>query len=93
MDGKKFIGRFDNLTSNGKDNQQFTSLDWRTFRYIKLEIETKGEALEINDISSMFTGFPFKMNAQLDTDNQELLKMMEIGWRTARLCANKKGKA
>lgn len=87
VDGKKFIGRFDNLTSNGKDNQQFTSLDWRTFRYIKLEIETKGEALEINDISSMFTGFPFKMNAQLDTDNQELLKMMEIGWRTARLCA------
>ena len=87
VEGKKFIGRFDNLTSNGKDNQQFTSLDWRTFRYIKLEIETKGEALEINDISSMFTGFPFKMNAQLDTDNQELLKMMEIGWRTARLCA------
>lgn len=87
VEGKKFIGRFDNLTSNGMDNQQFTSLDWRTFRYIKLEIETKGEALEINDISSMFTGFPFKMNAQLDTDNQELLKMMEIGWRTARLCA------
>ncbi|MBQ6747194.1 MAG: alpha-L-rhamnosidase N-terminal domain-containing protein [Bacteroidaceae bacterium] len=87
VEGKNFIGRFDNLTSNGKDNQQFTSLDWRTFRYVRLDIETKGEALEINDISSMFTGFPFKMNAQLDTDNQELLKMMEIGWRTARLCA------
>jgi hypothetical protein len=87
VEGKNFIGRFDKLISSGKDNQQFTSLDWRTFRYVKLEIETKGEGLEINDISSMFTGFPFKMNAQLDTDNQELLKMMEIGWRTARLCA------
>lgn len=87
VEGKNFIGRFDKLTSNGKDNQQYTSLDWRTFRYVKLEIETKGEALEINDISSIFTGFPFKMNAQLDTDNQELMKMMEIGWRTARLCA------
>ncbi len=87
VEGKNFIGRFDNLTSNGKNNQQFTSLDWRTFRYVKLEIETKDEPLEINDISSMFTGFPFKLNAHLDTDNQELLKMMEIGWRTARLCA------
>ena len=87
VEGKNFIGRFDKLISSGKENQQFTSLDWRTFRYVKLEIETKGEGLEINDISSMFTGFPFKMNAQLDTDNQELLKMMEIGWRTARLCA------
>ncbi|MGX8683192.1 MAG: family 78 glycoside hydrolase catalytic domain, partial [Bacteroidales bacterium] len=87
VEGKNFIGRFDKLTSSGKDNQQFTSLDWRTFRYVKLEIETKGEGLEINDVSSMFTGFPFKMNAQLDTDNQELQKMMEIGWRTARLCA------
>ncbi len=87
VEGKNFIGRFDKLTSSGKDSQQFTSLDWRTFRYVKLEIETKGEGLEINDVSSMFTGFPFKMNAQLDTDNQELQKMMEIGWRTARLCA------
>ncbi len=87
VEGKNFIGRFDKISSSGKNNQQFTSLDWRTFRYVRLDIETKGEALEINDISSMFTGFPFKMNAQLDTDNQELLKMMEIGWRTARLCA------
>ena len=87
VEGKNFVGRHDKLISSGKDNQQFTSLDWRTFRYVKLEINTKEEHLEINDISSLFTGFPFKMNAQLNTDNQELLKMMEIGWRTARLCA------
>jgi hypothetical protein len=87
VEGKSFMGRHDKLTSSGKDNQQFTSLDWRTFRYVKLEIETKDEALEINDIGSTFTGFPFKLNASLDTDNQELLKMLEIGWHTARLCA------
>jgi len=87
VDGKFFVGRWDKLTSSGKDNQQFTTLDWRTFRYIKLKIETKGEALTINDISSTFVGYPFQMNARLDTDNQELQKMMEIGWRTARLCA------
>ena len=87
VEGMTFRGRADKLISSGKDNQQFTSLDWRTFRYVKLDIETKGEALEINDIGSTFTGYPFKLNASLDTDNQELQKMMEIGWRTARLCA------
>ena len=87
VEGKHFIGRSDHLISNGKDNQQFTSLDWRTFRYVKLSIETQGEALEINDVSSMFTGFPFQLKAKLDTDNNELQQMMEIGWRTARLCA------
>ena len=87
VDGKFFVGRWDKLISSGKDNQQFTSLDWRTFRYIKLNIVTKGEALTINDINSTFVGYPFEMNAKLDTDNQELQKMMEIGWRTARLCA------
>ena len=87
VEGMSFMGRNDKLISSGKDNQQFTSLDWRTFRYVKLEVTTKDEALEINDIGSTFTGFPFKMNAKLDTDNQELQKMLEIGWRTARLCA------
>jgi len=87
VEGKFFVGRWDKLLSSGKDGQQFTSLDWRTFRYIKLNIVTKGEALTINDIGSTFTGYPFVLNAHLDTDNQELQKMMEIGWRTARLCA------
>ncbi len=87
VEGKYFVGRFDSIASSGKDNQQFTTLDWRTFRYVNLHIETASEPLQINDISSTFVGYPFKLNATLDTDRQDLLKMLEIGWRTARLCA------
>lgn len=87
IDGKIFIGRYDELTSNGKDNQLFTTLDWRTWRYVILHVETASEPLVINDVYSTFVGFPFELRATLDTDNAELLKMMEIGWRTARLCA------
>lgn len=87
VEGKYFIGRFDSIASNGRDNQQFTTLDWRTFRYVNLHVETAGEPLQINDISSTFVGYPFRMNARLDTDREELVKMLEIGWRTARLCA------
>ena len=41
----------------------------------------------INDIYGTFTGYPFKLNASLTTDKDELKQIFEIGWRTARLCA------
>lgn len=87
VEGKRFVGRFDEITSNGKDNQSFTTLDWRTWRYVNLHIETQDEPLVLNDVYGTFVGYPFQLKAKLDTDNQELQKMMEIGWRTARLCA------
>ncbi|MCF0160127.1 MAG: alpha-rhamnosidase, partial [Bacteroidaceae bacterium] len=87
VEGKRFIGRYDELVSNGQDNQEFTTLDWRTWRYVNLHIETQDEPLVLNDVYSTFVGFPFELKAKLDTDNAELQKMMEIGWRTARLCA------
>ena len=87
VEGKNFVGRWDNLISNGSDAQNFTTLAWRTYRYVKLDIETAAEPLVINDIYGTFVGYPFKLNASLDTDNQEIKDIFEIGWRTARLCA------
>ena len=87
VEGKQFIGRQDEIISNGKAGQEFTTLAWRTWRYVKLAVETGSEPLTINDVYGTFVGYPFELNASLDTDNEEMLKMMEIGWRTARLCA------
>ena len=86
-EGKVFVGREDRLVSNGTKNQEFTTLSWRTFRYVRLQVETADEPLAVNEISGVFTGYPFTLDAHLDTDRQELLDMLEIGWRTARLCA------
>ena len=86
-EGKVFVGREDKLISNGTKNQEFTTLSWRTFRYVRLQVQTADEPLTVNEISGVFTGYPFTLDAHLDTDRQELLDMMEIGWRTARLCA------
>jgi alpha-L-rhamnosidase len=85
--GKILIGGKDEFISNGKNNQRFTSLDWRTFRYVKLHIETKAEPLQINDISSVFTGYPFQWQAKFDAKDNELSKIFNVGWHTARLCA------
>lgn len=86
-EGKVFVGREDQLISNGAQNQEFTTLSWRTFRYVRVQVETAGEPLSIDETSGIFTGYPFTLDARLQTDNQELKDMLEIGWRTARLCA------
>ena len=86
-EGKVFVGREDQLVSNGMAGQEYTTLSWRTFRYVRLQVETAAEPLVIEDVSGIFTGYPFTLDARLDTDNQEWKDMLEIGWRTARLCA------
>ena len=87
IEGKRFIGMKDSLISDGSDLQEFTSLWWRTFRYVQMQVRTKDEPLVINDFYGMFTGYPFSMNAQFDAGNDTLNKILEIGWRTARSCA------
>lgn len=87
IEGKRFVGRKDSIISDGSNGQQFTPLNWRTYRYLQLIVETKDEPLIIDDLYGTATGYPFKYNAQLETDHADLTKILEVGWRTARLCA------
>ena len=84
---KIIAGRKDSIISNGKDDQYFSTLSWRTFRYVEIKITTKEEPLIINDIYSLFTGYPFQLNATFDANDKILDKIFEVGWRTARSCA------
>lgn len=87
IEGKTISGRMDTIISDGSRMQEFTTLSWRTYRYVELAIETKDSPLVIEDFYGTFTGYPFEMKASLESDDEELAKIMEIGWRTARLCA------
>ena len=85
--GKAFIGVQDQITADGKEGQTFTTLSWRTFRYVQLTIQTKTEALTIDDLYGIHTGYPFTYNATFDAGDTILNKILEVGWRTARDCA------
>ena len=87
IEGKVFFGTMDALIADGTSGQVFTSLLWRTYRYVQVTVETSNEALNIDDIFGVYTGYPFMMNAVLNTSDDTLLRIMETGWRTARLCA------
>ncbi len=87
IDGKVMMGRKDSILSDGTIAQSFTSLYFRTYRYIQLRVTTKEEPLVIEDLYGTFTGYPFRYNATFESADSELNKIIEIGWRTARLCA------
>lgn len=87
IEGKQVVGRFDQIITDGSASQEFTPLNYRTYRYIQLDIETQDEELTLNGMQAMFTGYPFEMKAEFGSTNPEHQKILEIGWRTARLCA------
>ncbi|MDB5144026.1 MAG: Bacterial alpha-L-rhamnosidase [Mucilaginibacter sp.] len=87
VDGKDFIGRKDSLIADSTEGQTFTTLNFRTYRYIKLIVQTKNEPLTIDDIYGTFTAYPFKLASVFKTDNTEIKQILDIGWRTARLNA------
>ena len=87
VEGKEFVARIDSLTADGSAGQTFTTLNFRTYRYIRLIVRTKDEPLVIDDLYGTFTGYPFKRAAVLNTDNTEMTQMLDIGWLTARLNA------
>lgn len=87
IDGQEFRGLTDNITSSGASGQSFTPFNFRTYRYMQLTVQTKGAPLKIDSLYGTFTAYPFKQTAVLNTDDSEIKKIREIGWRTSRLNA------
>ena len=86
IDNKYWLGRKDSLIADGAAHT-FESMTYRTFRYVRLTVKTEVEALTLQDFKSVFTGFPFQAKASLKTDNPLIPQMLDVGFRTARLCA------
>jgi alpha-L-rhamnosidase len=87
IDGKTMIGLQDVFRPDGGRGRLFTPLDYRTFRYLELLIETGDEPLTIDDLQSRFTAYPFVERARFESDDPRLHDIWTVGWRTARLCA------
>ncbi len=86
--GKTFGGYGDEFLPDGGGRRVFRPLWWRTFRYLELTIETAGEPLVLHDLRSVYTSYPFVQTAHFSADRADLDRMMEVGWRTARVCAH-----
>lgn len=90
IEGKLFAGYEDKIIADGGLNRTYNSLWWRTWRYIRVIIETKNEELILKNVHGIYSAYPFENKTKFEvTKEYNYLKdILEIGWRTARLCAN-----
>ena len=86
-EGRELLGLGDQFLPDGAAHRLFAPMDFRTYRYLQLDVTTGAEPLVIEDLHGVFTGYPFRENATFTSDDPELAKIWTVGWRTARLCA------
>ncbi|HEV2425151.1 MAG TPA: alpha-L-rhamnosidase C-terminal domain-containing protein [Terriglobia bacterium] len=86
--GKKIRGLYDEFLPDGGAHRAFSSLWWRAYRYVQIDVRTGDAPLTIEDFRGYFTAYPFKPEATFGSDDPVLQKIWEVGWRTARLCAH-----
>lgn len=87
IEGKRIYGFVDVFYPDGAADREYSTLWFRTYRYLQMDIETAGEELVVNSLGSEFFGYPFRENGYFESDDPSLSKIWEAGWRTARLCA------
>ena len=87
VEGKTMVGNYDVFMPDGGSRRLFRPLWMRTYRYMQLDITTGDEALRIDDLAGMYTGYPFREKATFSSNDTSLKRIWEVGWRTARLCA------
>ena len=88
VDGKNFIGNYDEFTLDGGAHRVFRPLWWRTYRYLQIEVEAKDEEVTIDGLRASSVGYPFVRRAKFDAGVPELNRILDVGWHTARLCAH-----
>ena len=87
IDGRTLRGFDDQFVADGTARRTFRPLWFRTYRYLQLTVETKDDALVLDDLVGQFSGYPFEQKAQFASSDTTLKAIWDVGWRTARLCA------
>jgi len=86
--GGSIVGVYDEIHCGGKNSENWQSWHYRTFRYIKVEIETRDEPLEIQSFDSVFWAYPLELAAEFTADEAFYSKLVDTGFRTLRLCSH-----
>jgi alpha-L-rhamnosidase len=87
IDGKHVLGVCDEFLPSG-GQVEFMPLDWRTWRYLQLDVETADQPLRLQSLKTWFTAFPFEEKGYFRSNDPTLKPIWDIGWRTARLDAH-----
>ncbi len=85
--GRHIEGMQDLIYSDGSQHT-YRTLWWRTWRYLQLEVTTADTPLTIEKLQAFYTAYPFEKKASFDSNDAELERIWDTGWRTAQLCSH-----
>lgn len=88
IEAKHITGVQDEFLPGGCHDCEFTPLDWRTWRFLQIDVQTADQPLQIEKLTAWFTAFPFTVRAHFDSDRRDLKPIWDVGWRTALLDAH-----
>src|SRR6185295_19130287 len=66
----------------------FEPLWWRTFRFLEITVATRDAPLTLHGLQLHETGYPFTQMAVFHSNDAQLDRIWEIGWRTLRVDAH-----
>ena len=72
----------------GGENETFSPLHWRAFRFVKLIVETTQNPVKFTDFSYVMTGYPWERKAEFTVENgpAELQAIQDTDFRTLERC-------
>jgi len=86
--GKLIHGVTDQVLVDAEHDVHYEPLNWRTWRYFQIEVESADHEVVLKDIKATFTAYPFTQKASFTSSDPSLNTIWATGWRTARLCAH-----
>lgn len=87
IEDRKPIGIWDTFIADGQP-RRFAPLWWRTWRYAEIVVETKDQPLRLEGLRAFETGYPFQQVGRFASDDPQLQRIFDVGWRTARIDAH-----
>ena len=87
IEGRTVRGVHDVFLPDGGAHRRFTTLYWRSFRYIQVDVTTADQPLRVHDLHGIFTAYPFVERARFDSDLPWLADMWRMNWNGARIGA------
>ena len=85
--GRHIEGVEDHIDADGSD-RTYRTLWWRTWRYLQVEVKTSAQPLTIEKLGAFYTAYPFQQEAKFESNDPELTRIWDTGWRTAQLCSH-----
>lgn len=82
----ELTGYHDHYAVGGTGEEHFSPFWFRTFRYLKISVETRNEPLTLSGIRAVQTGYPLEAVTQVRTSDPSLSDIWDISLRTLRRC-------